>query len=158
MTIDQNLKFEEHIRNVLATAGQKLTVLVRMSDILNFLKFRLLIKSFVESQLAYCPLVWMLCSRILNKKINKLQERALRILYNDDILTFEQLLEKDNSITVHDRNIKLLAKEMYKVNHDIFPNSLGLFVTKGNSSYDLRNISTFYRERELVAPSAVQNL
>ena len=36
---------------------------------------------------------------------------------------------------------------MYKVNHDIFPNSLGMFVTKNNSSYNLRNISTFSRER-----------
>ena len=147
VTVDQNLKFEEHIKKLLASAGQKLTVLARMSDTLNFSKFRLLIKSFVESQLAYCPLVWMLCSRTLNDKINKLQGRALRILYNDDISTFEQLLEKDNSITIHDRNIKLLAKEMYKVNRDIFPNSLGMFVTRNNSSYNLRNISTFSRER-----------
>ena len=114
MTVDKILEFDEHIKNVLATAGQKLTVLARMSDILNFSKFKLLIKSFVESQLAYCPLVWMLCSRTLNNKINKLQERALRILYDDDTSTFEQLLVRDNSITVHDRNIKLLAKEIYK--------------------------------------------
>ena len=141
------MEFEEHVKNILVTAGKKLTALARLSSILSFSKFRLLMKSFVESQLAYCPLVWMLCSRTLNTKIDKLQERALRILYDDDISTFEQLLEKDNSTTIHDRNIKLLAKEMYKVNHDIFPNSLGIFLEKSSSRYNLRNVSTFCRDK-----------
>ena len=147
VTIDRNLKFEEHVKNILATAGKKLTALARLSSILSFSKFRLLMKSFVESQLAYCPLVWMLCSRALNTRIDKLQERALRIIYDDDISTFKQLLEKDNSVSIHDRNIKLLAKEMYKVNHNIFPNSLGIFLTKSSSRYNLRNVSTFCRDR-----------
>ena len=53
--------------------------------------------------------------RTLNDKINKFHERALRILYKDNNASFEEILEKDKSITIH-RNIKLLAKEMYKVN------------------------------------------
>ena len=97
VTIDRNLKFEEHVKNILALASRKLTALARMSHILNFSKLRLLIKSFVESQFAYCPLVWMFCSRTMNNKINKLQERALRILYKDDVSSFEELLGKDNS-------------------------------------------------------------
>ena len=44
--------------------------------------------------------------------MNILQERALRILYKDDVSSFEELLGKDNSITIHERNIKLLAKEI----------------------------------------------
>ena len=66
VTIDRNLKFEEHVKNILALASRKLTALARMSHILNFSKLRLLIKSFVESQFAYCPLVWMFCSRTMN--------------------------------------------------------------------------------------------
>ena len=55
----------------------------------------------------------------LNNMINKLQERALRILYKDDASSFIDLLEKDKSITIHERNIKLLAIEMSKVKNDI---------------------------------------
>ena len=147
VTIDRELKFEEHVKNMLAVAGRKLTALARLSNVLNFSKFRLLLKSFVESQFAYCPLVWMLCSRTMNNKMNKLQERALRILYKDDISSFENLLEKDNSITIHDRNIKLLAKEMYKVYNDILPNALGEFLTKRTLNFNLRHASTFIRDK-----------
>ena len=76
---------------------------------------RLLIKSFVESQFAYCPMNCMFRSSTLNNRINKLHERAQRILYRDDVSSFEDLLLRDDSITNHERNIKLLAKEIYKV-------------------------------------------
>ena len=59
VTIDRELKFEEHLRNILAIAGKELTALARLSNVRNFSKFRLLLKSFVESQFAYCPLVWI---------------------------------------------------------------------------------------------------
>ena len=129
VTIDNKLKFEEHVENILVKAGKKLSALARMSHILSFSKLRLLMKSFVESQFSYCPLVWMFYSRSLNNRINKLQERSLRILYRDDISSFEDLLIRDNSITVHECNIKLLATEMYKVEKTILPN-LGDFFKK----------------------------
>ena len=118
-----------------------------MSHILGFTKLRLLMKSFVESQFSYCPLIWMFCSRTLNNRIYKLQERALRILYRDDISSFEDLLVKDNSITAHERNTKLLASEMYKVKTDILPNALGEFITKRDLRYNFRNPSAFTRDK-----------
>ena len=148
VTIDCNLKFEEHVKNILASASRKLTALARMSHILNFSKLRLLIKSFVESQFAYCPLVWMFCSRTMNNKINKLRERALQILYKDDVSSFEELLGKDNSITIHERNIKLLSKEIYKVENDILPNALGEFLTKRNLKFNLRLLSVLLNQWE----------
>ena len=54
----------------------------------------------------YCPLIWMFYSRQINHKINKLHERALRIAYNDYFLSFEVLLSKDKSITVHQINLQ----------------------------------------------------
>ena len=57
----------------------------------------------------------MFHSRKLNNKINKLHERCLRIKYNDSSSTFERLLSKDNSVSIHDRNLQLIATEMFKV-------------------------------------------
>ena len=63
----------------------------------------------------------MFCSRRLNHKINKLHERALRLIYKDKSLTFKQLIEKENSFTIHQRNLQKLAIEMYKVKHNLCP-------------------------------------
>ena len=71
-------------------------------------------KAFITSQFGYCPLVWMFHSRAINNRINKLHERSLRIVYKDRNSTFEDLLEKDNSVTIHQRNLQMLLLEMYK--------------------------------------------
>ena len=57
-----------------------------------------LMKAFITSQLNYCPLIWMLHSRQLNNQMNKIHERALRLVYKDNKLTFNDLLELDNSV------------------------------------------------------------
>ena len=54
----------------------------------------------------------MFHSRTLNSKINKLHERALRLVYNDETSSFEKLLKRDNSVKIHTRNLHYLATEM----------------------------------------------
>ena len=78
-------------------------------------------KSFIESQFAYCPLVWMFHNREWNNKINRLHERTLRILYKDNCRTFNELLVKDGSISIHHRNIHAVAIEMYKSKQGLSP-------------------------------------
>ena len=63
----------------------------------------------------------MFHSRTLNNKINRLHERALRLAYADDKLTFQELLDLDKSITIHHRNIQKLAIEMYKIKNNLSP-------------------------------------
>ena len=147
ITIDRDLNFKGQIEKILSKAGGKLNALGRLSHILPFSKMKLLLESFVKSQFSYCPLVWMFSNRAMNARINKLQERSLRILYKDDESTFEELLVKDNSITVHDQNIKLLALEMFKVKNDIQPNVLGRFVTQYEHNYNTRQNTQFLREK-----------
>ena len=88
----------------------------------------------------------MFCSRSLNNRINKLQERALRIFCKDDDSSFIDILDKDISNTIHERNIKLLAIEMLKVKNEILPNVLGELITRRDLSYNLRNSSEFQRD------------
>ena len=61
----------------------------------------------------------MFHSRKVNSKINHLQERSLRIVYNDYITLFEDLPKKDNSFKIHHKNIQSLAIELFKIEEGI---------------------------------------
>ena len=88
ITIERDSKFGEHVNNLCKKACQKLNTFVRLAPFMNVDKKRMIMKSFIESQFGYCPLVWMFHSRSLNNKINRLHERTLRITYNDKSSSF----------------------------------------------------------------------
>ena len=67
-----------------------------------------------------------------------LHERFLRIIYNDKQSSFTELLNKDNSVSIHIRNIQRLAIEMVK-----FYN--GLLTPLMNNIFNLRLVSEFSR-------------
>jgi hypothetical protein len=121
VTIDKNLNFNTHLANVCKKANQKVSALARVARILPFYKRRIILKSFIESQFSYCPLVWMFCSRKMNRKMNYIHERALRLVYNDYSSTFDELLREDKTVSFHHRNIHNIAIEMYKVKNDLCP-------------------------------------
>ena len=100
-------------------------------------------KAFIESQFAYCPLIWMFCQRSSNTQINHLHERALRIVYNDNESTFEDLLKKDNSVSVHHKNIRLLGIELYKVKNNLLTHLMSEIFNLRNIDYNLRSQTDF---------------
>ena len=73
------------------------------------------------SQFSYCPLRWISHSRTLNNKIKKFHKRTLRLVYDDRQSTFEEVLNIDKSVTIHHRNLQVLATELYNVHHGLAP-------------------------------------
>ena len=121
---DSNLSFENHVTSLCKKASQKLHALARISHYMDLNKRRNLmnarishymdlnkrsnlVKAFITSQFSYCPLIWMFHSRSLNNKINRIHERALRLVYQNN-LNFSELLDQDNSVTVHQKICKSL--------------------------------------------------
>ena len=98
-----------------------------------------------NAQFSYCLLTWKFHSRKLNNKISKLHERCLRRVYHNNTSTYEELLETDNSVSVHFRSIQALTIELHKVvngfSHDIMKD---LFQLNENLCYNTRNKRTFY--------------
>ena len=83
----------------------------------------------------------------LTKKINRLHERFLRIIYCDKQSSFEELLEKDNSVSINQTNIQILATEMYKVTKDISPPQITeLFARRDKHPYNLRHNTEFLQQ------------
>ena len=99
----------------------------------------------ITFQFGYCPLVWTFHSRGLNNKINSLHERALRITCSDRSSTFQDQLKKNNSVSLHHRNIQALATEMFKVKSNIPPEIMKEVFAPKMSPYDLRNNNSFKR-------------
>ena len=57
VVIDRDLNFNEYVSSLCKKAGRKLSVLSRLSNLMSFQQRRFLLKSFVEAQFGYCPLV-----------------------------------------------------------------------------------------------------
>ena len=68
-------------------------------------------------------------------------------MYNDTITSFEQLLVKDKTFTIHDQNIQSLAIEIYKATNNLPGGNLSEFFVRNNHNYNLRSRS------ELTVPS-----
>ena len=119
--INSKLTLENHMLNICKKASQKLNALSRVCAFLPFYRRKMLMQAFFNAQFGYSPLVWMCHSRKINTKINKLHYRALRMIYLDEISTFEELLKKDGSVTIHHRNLQFLVTEMFKVIHGLSP-------------------------------------
>ena len=69
----------------------------------------ILMNAFFTIQFNYCPAIWMCDSRSLNNKINGFLERCQRIIHKYEVLNFEALLNKNNSVSNHHKNIRALV-------------------------------------------------
>ena len=139
VTIDRDLKFDKHVLKLCSKANQKLSALSSVANLLSFNKRKTLFKVFVESQFKYCPIVWMFHSGRTKNKINRLYERALRIVYDDDVSNFDPLLAMDKSFCIQHQNIQRLLIEINKSLHDISGNSLKELLVKRESTKSLRS-------------------
>ena len=115
VTIYSNLNFKEHVLSLCKKANRKLYALSRVSKYMTLNKRRILMKSFIISRFNYCPLIWMIQNRGLNNKINHIHERALRVVYDDYSFSFEDLLNIDKSLTIHQLNLQQLTIEIFKI-------------------------------------------
>ena len=151
ISFDSNINMVSHIKGICKQAGNKLNALARISHYLDEEKRKILMKTFVISQFNYCPLIWMYCQRRSNNLINRIHERALRIAYNDYTSDFESLLQKDNSVTIHERNIQGLTLEVYKTMHDLNPVFMKEIFSPKQHRHNTRNEELTYPNPRTVA-------
>ena len=139
ITIDNKLSFDAHVNNMCNKVSQKLNALTRIANYINPDQRRVVMKAFIISQFGYCPLVWMFHSRRINNRINRLHERALRLAHNDYGASFQDLLIKDKSVTIHQRNLQVFAILLYKIINNETPEIVReIFYIDYQPHYNLR--------------------
>ena len=77
----------------------------------------------------------MFHSRKLNNKINRIHERALGLVYQNN-LSFSELLDLDNSVTLQQKKLQVLVTEIYKVKNGIAPEIMKDIFELQNPSYN----------------------
>ena len=87
----------------------------------------------------------MFCSRSLNNSVNHIHERAMKVAHNNlSHLTFKELLQVTDENTIHQKNLKYLATEMYKYIHGLSPPIMNEVFTLRENKFNLRNFNHFY--------------
>ena len=101
----------------------------------------------------------MFQSRKLNHRINSTHVRALRTTYHDYQSTFRQLLQKYNSVTIHQRNLQVLATEIFKAKNDLSPEIMKEVFELKEPSYSLRSKRNhFARENVKTTHYGIQSI
>ena len=141
ITLDVNLNFKPHVINICKSASRQINALRRLSKVLTISARIKIYKSFIASNFSYCPITWIFCGKLNSKKLEKLQERAIRFVYNDFKSSYKELLIRGNLLPLDLYRLRFLAIEMYKCVNDINPLYLNQLFKNKETNYDLRDSS-----------------
>ena len=120
-------------------AARQLNALARISNYLDVSARKLIYNSFVASNFDYCPLVWHFCGATNSNKIEKIQQRCLRIIYKDYESSNEKMLEMANTTTLVISRLRLLLLEVFKSIHHLNPKCISDLFELKHIKYSLRN-------------------
>ena len=110
IVIDNQLKFKKYIENICKKASFKLHALRRIRKFLTVEKARILANAFINSQFNYAPLH----RKTTINKILKIRYRALQVVYSKYHKSYEELLQINKNISIHQKHLRILALEVYK--------------------------------------------
>ena len=72
----------------------------------------------------------------------------MRIVLNDHISGYEELLHKNNDIYNHHKNTQMLMTELYKTKNKLAPPIIDSTLNKGSIASNFRNLQKFQSERK----------
>jgi hypothetical protein len=90
------------------------------------------------SNFNHCPFVWHFCEEVNTKKVEQIQERALRFIYEDYSASYDELLSKSKLLSLKVRRMRSLAIEVFKVINKECPVYLQDLIHIKNNSYSFR--------------------
>ena len=118
--------------------SQQITVLKRMKKLL-LLKLReKLYGAFIAPHFNYCAESWHFCSNRLTGKLENLNERTIRVVYQDKISIYETLAFKNGYSTLANQRLsKMLNTVFGAIGNGNAPTSISELLTARNSNYNL---------------------
>ena len=99
--IDDKPKLNKHIHELCVKVNQEVSAFARLNYYLSPDQAKKICNTIILSNFNYCPLVWLLCIDAANVETNRTHKRCQWVLYQDYDSSFQLLLSRDNSQTVH---------------------------------------------------------
>ena len=143
VTIDFQLNFNVHVSNICKRASKQLNVLKRIGKHSYRLGKLNVYHYFILSNFTYCPLTWHFCGEVNTKKVEKIQERALRFIYSDYSSSYDSLLIKSQLQSLKVRRMRTIALESFKRLNNLSPAYLNDLSAFKNHSFNFRYQRTF---------------
>ena len=109
--IDKQLKFDSHIDKICKKATMHLNAIKKLIRFMGSKERESIVNSFILCHFNYCPLIWSFCSNASQKKFEKSMRG--RLAHCEYTSSYNTLLVKAKSTTIHIRSIRLLALEIY---------------------------------------------
>ena len=119
--LDYQLNFNEQISRICQKVARQLNVLQKISKFLSEETRLLVFNFFIRANFSYCPIVWHFCSKVNTEKLEKLQYRGLKIVFNSYESSYEELLSRANLPTLHLGRLRTIALETFKCINNIVP-------------------------------------
>ena len=95
-------------------------------------------KAFFNTQFNYCSLTWVPHSSQNKNKIKHLHGRCLSLIHNNNLCSYEELLKKDGSVSIHHKNIQSLAIEMFQIKYGQSPEIINDIFAQTIQYYNFR--------------------
>ena len=139
VTFDSDFSFNSHVKDICSKASRQINVLYRLANVLDEESRLCILKCFISCHFNYCPLIWHFCGAKNTLKLEKLQIRCLRFVYQRFDCTTDSLLEKGNHVTLHLQRLRKLLVEVFKIVRNLSPNIV----------LDLFKVNTLSRSRTI---------
>ena len=147
VVLDAKLNFKPYVSLICKRASRQINALRRLSKFLTTDGRLKVYKSFISANFSYCPVTWLFCGKVNSAKLEKLQERALRFVYNDQVSTYNDLLLQANVLSLSMYRLRFLAIEVYKCVSLKNPDYLNRLFTKKPAVYCLRDPDQLYQTK-----------
>ena len=133
--IDHLLTFNKHITEICKKSARQLK---RIGHLLTIKGKIAIFKSVIASNFNYCPLMWHFCSQSNTNKLENIQKRALRFIYNKYTSSHADLLRAAGTEYLHTNRVKYMACEVFKIVNKISPLFIQDFIALKHTQYSIR--------------------
>ena len=134
-----NLQFLEHIKQICTKTSRRIGVLSRLRNLIPTTAKLTIYKTAVMPHFTYCSLVWHFCKASDRRKLERINERRLRTVYNDWSSSYDDLLSRAKMTTLYNRRLQDIAIFMFKIKHGMLPSSVTEPFNTSHTNYNLRN-------------------
>ena len=122
ITIDDRLRFHQHISNLCSKAAMQLNALGRLQKCIGKSEKVAIVNSFIYANFKYCPVAWHFSTCKSIRKIEKIQKRCLRIVLDGYDSDYDVLLRKSGKVTMEITRLRVLSIEVFKTGNNLNPN------------------------------------